>query len=59
MISMAMRSCGVCTHETIGFFGSGKASKSLLMVQAMTSMGTSERVRCMAASVPSAWYSGS
>ena len=59
MISMAMRSCGVCTNETIGRFGSGMSSKSCLMVQAITSIGTSERVRFMAASVPSAWYSGS
>ena len=35
------------------------ASKSCVMVQAMTSRGTSERVRFMAAMVPSAWYSGS
>ena len=39
--------------------GSGMASKSWLMVQAMISRGTSVRVRFMAARVPSAWYSGS
>ena len=54
MISMAMRSCGVWTKETMGRVGSGMSSKSQSMVQAMISRGTSERVRFMAAMVPSA-----
>ena len=59
MISMAMRSCGVCTNGTTGFVGSGIASKSCVMVQAFDLRGTSLRVRFTAAMVPSAWYSGS
>ena len=39
--------------ETIGFVGRGMSSKSLLMVQARTSFGTSERVRFIAARVTS------
>ena len=37
MISMAMRSCGVWIYDTSGYFGSGIASKSCVMVQAVTS----------------------
>jgi hypothetical protein len=59
MISMAIRSCGVWMNGTTGLVGSGMASRSLPTVQAITSLGTSARVRCTAASVPSAWYSGS
>jgi len=59
MISMARRSCGVCTNGTTGFVGSGMSSRSCMMVQAVTSFGTSERVRFTVAMVPSAWYSGS
>ena len=54
MISMAMRSCGVCTYGTTGFTGSGIASKSWLIVQLVISLGTSLRVRLTLAIVPSA-----
>ena len=54
MISMAMRSCGVCTNGTTGRVGSGMASKSCLMVQAMTSRGTSRAGAVHGGQVPSA-----
>ena len=58
MISIAIRSWTHSTNGTIGRVGSGVASRSPITDGSIVS-GTSLRVRLMAASRPSAKYSGS